>query len=603
MASRLDLESLRHKSIDDIGNFIGRLDGGQALDRLPKAFARRFTHAWRLPVAFSDQPRDLLVLLDGNFPFSLPRIALENAPSLLDWPHLERHGLLCVMPGMASSSPHHSVDVLRRVLADACELIEHNIHGDTAQELRDEFLSYWSYACDDKSRACVSIVSPHGPNRAIAVWKGQRAWYFADTDQELCVWLKARFGTPAKRPYETHPARLIWRSTPWLPSEYPNTGADLLQLLASDPEDILLSWLTDAAVDGAAVLVGAPTDFGACFAAVIHQPPGRARMGPTRRGAKHQSQGFRPDKVPEDVLIKRAFSAAASIQKCEVSRADSAYIHGRDQDEQHATLKQKRVAVVGCGSLGSDIVMLLAKAGVGHFTIVDGELLEWANIGRHSLGAAHVRMNKAAGMKALLAETLPHIKVDPVESAFDFKDTALLEKLMAADLLVSTTGIWSAASLLNARWLDSDGAPDMIVTWMEAYALAAHSVHLTNDAACGCLQCGYSATGVPQLAVTQWADDPIRQVPACGGVFMPYGAVGVSRAASMAAEQCIDTLTGEVGDANHRVWLGELRYLLAAGGEWSENWVTEVGHPGEGGYLVRRRWGINGECAACGEPT
>ena len=600
MASRLCLESLRSKSIEDIGKFIGTLEGGQPLDQLPKAFARRFTHAWRIPVVFSDRSRDLLVLIDGDFPFSLPRIAVAEGPSLLDWPHLERHGLLCVVPGMASSSPYHLVEVLQSLLADACELIEHNIHGDTAQEFRDEFLSYWSYACDDKARLCISIVEPVGPSRAIAVWKGNSAWYFADTHGELIRWLEKRIGPSDKRPYETGSAWLVWRSEPWLPSEYPTSSVDLLQIMATEHETISVNQLVDDAVDGAAVLIGAPTDHGVCFAAVIHKPPGRSSMGPGRQGAKHQTKGFRPSKVPDDVLIKRAFSAGASIQKSDVSRADSAWIHGRDQDEHHDVLKLKRVAVVGCGSLGSEIVTLLAKAGVGNLTIVDGGSLEWANIGRHSLGAAHVSMNKATAMKALLAETLPHTNVDAVGTPLGFHDKTLIEKLMSADVLVSATGSWSAASLSNALWIDTGIASDMIVAWMEAHAIAAHSVHLSNNPAHACLQCGYSATGAPLLPVTQWADDPTLKVPACGGVFMPYGPVGLSRAAALAVEQCIELLMGQKRDNNHRIWVGEKKHLQDAGGEWSAAWLAEMGDPGNGGCLISRRWPAQETCDACG---
>ena len=82
---------------------------------------------------------------------------------------------------------------------------------------------------------------------------------------------------------------------------------------------------------------------------------------------------------------------------------------------------------------------------------------------------------------------------------------------------------------------------------------------------------------------------------------MPYGAIGVSRAASLAVDQCIDVLTSEIGETNHRVWLSEQRYLHAAGGEWSEEWISEMGNPGDGGFIVQRRWQTDSECHSCGE--
>lgn len=600
MAKPLNPQTVRGESIEEIDNYIGTLEGSQPLIRLPKAFERRFTHGWCLPVVFSDQSRDLMVLIDGDFPFSLPRIAVANSPALLDWPHLERHGLLCVMPDMASSAHRQARQVVQRVLADACALIEHNVHGDTEQELRDEFLSYWSFACADNARTCVSIVNPTGPSREIAVWKGKAVWYFADSDADLHRWLDNRFGPSDKREYEIESAWLVWRKEPWLPSEYPKTAADLLNILADEGAACPLERIVDDAVDGATVLVGAPTDNGVCFAALIHKPPGRSRLGPTRRGAEYQTKGYRPGHVPKEVQLTRAFSAGATVQRCDVSRADFAWIHGRDQDARHGLLKGKRVAVVGCGSLGSHIVAMIAKAGVGNITIVDGESLAWANIGRHSLGASSVWLNKAVAMKSMLAETLPHVRVDAVDSRLGLKDDALLEKIMSADIFVSATGSWSTASLLNAQWLKTADAPDMIVTWMEAHAIAAHSVHLSKSGPTGCLQCGFTATGTPRIEVTEWKNDPTLRVPACGGVFMPYGPIGLSQSAILATEDCVDLLCEVEHRDNHRVWVGRRTQLQEAGGHFTNNWVAEMGDPGPGGLTCSRQWEADPQCEACG---
>ncbi|MCH8247965.1 MAG: ThiF family adenylyltransferase [Proteobacteria bacterium] len=263
-------------------------------------------------------------------------------------------------------------------------------------------------------------------------------------------------------------------------------------------------------------------------------------------------------------------------------------------------LKDKRVAVVGCGSLGSEFVAMIAKAGVGNITIVDGESLAWANIGRHSLGASSVRLNKAVAMKSMLAATLPHVRVDAVDSRLGLQDEALVENIMSADIIVSATGSWSTASLLNAQWLVAGHAPDMIVTWMEAHAIAAHSVHLSKRHPSGCLQCGYSSTGTPRLEVTEWENDPTLRVPACGGVFMPYGPIGLSQSATLAAEDCVELLCGVEHSDNHRIWVGRRIQLEEAGGRFTDRWVAEMGDPDLGGLMCSRRWEADAGCDACG---
>ena len=72
--------------------------------------------------------------------------------------------------------------------------------------------------------------------------------------------------------------------------------------------------------------------------------------------------------------------------------------------------------------------------------------------------------------------------------------------------------MWGTASLLNAIWLDEAQPPEMIITWMEAHAIAAHSVYFSKDHLGGCLQCNMTAAGRPQVSVTEWKEDP---TPSC----------------------------------------------------------------------------------------
>ena len=597
MPERLDVKILRSRSIEDVRCFLAGLRGSESLGQLPSEFISRFSHAWRVPVDFGNRSYNFLVLLDGNFPFSLPRIAIEDGPKLLDWPHLERNGLLCAVPSMASGSYREPRHVVQHILATACELIEHNIRGNTEQELREEFLSYWSYACDSVAHSCVSIVAPRGPSREIVVSKIMSNSYFADDDETLNAWINNFRSTNTT--HETEATWLVWRDRPWIPPEYPESAADLLSLVRENRDLLPIDRIAAQSKDGFSILVGAPTEYGVCFAALKHIPPTRTQQGAKWRRGDPLTKGFRAGRVPQNVQLLRAFSADARLVKNNVSRADAAWIHGRDQDKQQQLLQDRHVVVVGSGSLGSEVVTLLAKSGVGHFTVVDGQSLEWSNISRHTLGATDVSTNKACGMARFIRETLPHVRIVDKGHAFTLKDKGLIRSLMDCDLLVSATGDWGAAALLNALWLDANKSPQMIVTWMEAHALASHSVQFSNNTTSGCLQCGFSETGIPRLEVASWDVNPTRQLPACGGVFMPYGAIGLSRAAALTAEHCVDVLTGCQHERNHRIWIGLTEHLHNVGGTWSEQWLSEMGDPGSGGLQAEREWKRTVDCPEC----
>lgn len=48
-------------------------------------------------------------------------------------------------------------------------------------------------------------------------------------------------------------------------------------------------------------------------------------------------------------------------------------------------LRQKRIAVVGCGGLGGHIIELMARLGIGHITCVDGDVFDESNLNRQLL--------------------------------------------------------------------------------------------------------------------------------------------------------------------------------------------------------------------------
>ena len=82
---------------------------------------------------------------------------------------------------------------------------------------------------------------------------------------------------------------------------------------------------------------------------------------------------------------------------------------GRESD---AALRTKRVAVLGMGALGSVIAPWLARAGVGHLTLIDRDLVEASNLQRQLLyGESDLGRPKAeidAHVKALAARLCDH---------------------------------------------------------------------------------------------------------------------------------------------------------------------------------------------------
>jgi tRNA threonylcarbamoyladenosine dehydratase len=84
--------------------------------------------------------------------------------------------------------------------------------------------------------------------------------------------------------------------------------------------------------------------------------------------------------------------------------------------ENLAFLESKHVLVVGLGGVGSYAAEMIARAGVGKMTIVDGDLVNLTNINRQLVALqSTIGKNKARVMEARLLDINPELKLHVFE--------------------------------------------------------------------------------------------------------------------------------------------------------------------------------------------
>ncbi|MEE8555959.1 MAG: ThiF family adenylyltransferase, partial [bacterium] len=449
-------------------------------------------------------------------------------------------------------------------------------------------------------RNCISLLEPHDPGRRVSVWRGQQTRVVGESPEALHRWLP-RWGAKKgkSRGYQLHDGVLIWLPEPLVPAEYPRTAADVRALARErSPEAVdVLEGLASSGADEIDVVLGARTPNGACFAAVTVRPP--RQTGAPRRKGNLLVKGFRPSHVPRGLLVDRYLSGAAKVTKATVKRADHLWIHGRDQDPRQERLRQARVAILGCGSVGGPLARLLAQAGIGNLLLVDPGTMDWPNVGRHELGAGSVSRFKAPELVREIEKAYPHLgEVRWRRERVGPDAQGLMGELASYDLIVSTMGSWPAESFLNDMQQETDGFPPVLYGWVEPNAAAAHALLIRRSEAC--LRCGMNDKGRPHLTVTDWPNDgPSLQEPACGALFTPYGPAELCWAHALLSETVIEALTGEASATRHSIWIGPRSRVEAAGGTWAADWIAEIGDPGAGGMTAERSWPASASCPVC----
>lgn len=57
-------------------------------------------------------------------------------------------------------------------------------------------------------------------------------------------------------------------------------------------------------------------------------------------------------------------------------------------------LKKTRVCILGLGGLGSNVVVLLARSGIGSLKLVDFDIVEASNLNRQQYRISHIGLKK-----------------------------------------------------------------------------------------------------------------------------------------------------------------------------------------------------------------
>lgn len=206
-------------------------------------------------------------------------------------------------------------------------------------------------------------------------------------------------------------------------------------------------------------------------------------------------------------------------------------------EEGQARLLSSRVVVVGAGGLGSACLPYLAAAGVGHLTVVDGDVVEEMNLQRqvlhHELGR-----NKAESAAARLLRLNPGIECVAVARMLA-RDEA--EALFAdADLVLDCTDQFGAKYMINDAAL-ATGTP---LVWASAVSMQG--------------QCSIFGVADAHGDVLSLRDlHPVEPAPGTYPTAQELGILGstVAQVGTVQAGEAIKLLAGFGEPLVGRVWL------------------------------------------------
>jgi adenylyltransferase/sulfurtransferase len=222
-------------------------------------------------------------------------------------------------------------------------------------------------------------------------------------------------------------------------------------------------------------------------------------------------------------------------------------------EEGQRRLAKARVALVGCGATGAASAGLLARAGVGHLTIIDRDFVEPSNLQRQMLFTeedAREALPKAEAARRRLLTI--NAEVDVQAHISDLTPSNARALLSGADVILDATDNFETRYLLN------DLSVETSVPWIYAAAIGSYAATMNilpvGEYRTACLACIFP-------------EPPGGTVETCDTAGILNTAVNV--AASLQSTEAIKLLTRQPGAMRRTLlsmdlWTGERSEVSAS---------------------------------------
>lgn len=252
-------------------------------------------------------------------------------------------------------------------------------------------------------------------------------------------------------------------------------------------------------------------------------------------------------------LIKMIESSGNTIQleRYSGSPTDIDFVTSRNIPGAESPLKGRKIALIGCGTIGGYLGRFLAQSGAGNdgeLLLIDTEILAPGNIGRHLLNFGDLGLGKAEALETEIQRFHPKVQVRSKTG----DALKAWEDISHFDMIIDATGVEIVSEELNRRAVmrrQINLSCTLLHTWLFANGIAAQSF-LNNGDGFACYRCLRPELDRP------WLNDPRKDVAsigdvvmaACGdGPYVPYSVDAPVIAASLALQSVLDYFSGIPG--------------------------------------------------------
>ncbi|TCN04606.1 E2/UBC family protein B [Bacillus sp. BK006] len=502
----------------------------------------------------------LLINLPFNFPDSFPKFKLEESSfnTLYPLPHLDTSKTLCLFDEvLASPNPNNPFGILDSSIDKARDILSAGILKQNLNEYTEEFKTYWLQESKD---FYLSIVEPSVTAKEIFFipfnfpnWlqKG----LLADTQSAAIKWVQNLGGSINTEEFEK--VLYIPLAEPLL-FPFPNTNRDIYQLLKGKKSALqaLSNYLTKFKRPSK-VLFSIKSEGEYTWGIWEHIEPFKRTVSHYKGKRKIQTslKGFRKGTQHGWLELAKDFSNM-EVNKYSIEDVRSTRLKKRGGDgktENH----ELKVAVVGCGAVGSHIAQGLIDIGIENLFLIDPDKLNFENINRHLCGASDVGQPKPEVVKNKLRKHHPTSKIDVYNGNVLSLLTTTPKALNSYDLIIVAISHLPTELRLNELQTSGIINKPILNLWIEPYLAGGHAIWFNPEDKIS-ISSLFKDNGEYKNQVLRNGNAYTKKELGCNTSYVPYGVLELKKFIND-----IILFTGQqLNDSNRKsktvIWLGNL---------------------------------------------
>ncbi len=249
-------------------------------------------------------------------------------------------------------------------------------------------------------------------------------------------------------------------------------------------------------------------------------------------------------------LIKKLENEICEIVPISIQRCDFSYLN--QQIGNDLLLINKKIVIIGAGSLGSYVASEIIRAGCKNIVIVDNDEFEPPNIMRHQLELSASGIIKSLALAYKLGRLHPEISAEFINKKIDGENC--IEILPTdIDAIIFTVGNSDVQLRCNMKYSNAHFQKPVLYSWLEGDGCSSHVLGISYSHK-GCFECLFTDTQGDlvnnQVNITNDLEIPILR-NGCGGTRIAYGNSTLLTATTIVLQALRDI----IGDDFHQNFL------------------------------------------------